>query len=68
MARFAVNEMTTFRWTFEEDVQSYLQAGIRALGVWRQKLSDIGEEKGAELLAESCRGFGASHGRRLHRQ
>ncbi|MCA9153633.1 MAG: sugar phosphate isomerase/epimerase [Planctomycetales bacterium] len=53
MARFAVNEMTTFRWTFEEDVQSYLQAGIRALGVWRQKLSDIGEEKGAELLAES---------------
>lgn len=51
-AKFSVNELTTFRWTFEEDVERYTAAGIHAMGVWRQKLSDYGEEKGAELLAE----------------
>ncbi len=50
-AKFSVNELTTFRWTFEEDVERYTAAGIFAMGVWRQKISDFGEERGAELLA-----------------
>lgn len=53
MARLSMNEMTTYRWSFEEDVANYKAAGIPAIGVWRQKLSDYGEEKGIELLAES---------------
>ncbi len=53
MARLSMNEMTTFRWSFEEDVQNYVAAGIDGIAVWRQKLSDFGEGKGAELLAES---------------
>lgn len=53
MSRFSMNEMTTYRWSFEEDVANYRRAGIPAIGVWRQKLSDYGEEKGIELLAES---------------
>src|SRR5581483_2227836 len=53
MVRLAVSELTTFRWTFEEDIAQYLAAGITAIGVWRQKLTDIGERKGAQLLAES---------------
>ncbi len=53
MALFAINEMTTFRWSFEEDVQQYKNAGANAIGVWRQKLSDFGDERGAELLQES---------------
>ncbi|MCO6455766.1 MAG: sugar phosphate isomerase/epimerase [Pirellulaceae bacterium] len=52
MARISVNEVTTFRWSFEEDVQNYAALGIPAIGVWRQKLSDYGEEKGVELLQE----------------
>lgn len=52
MARLAMNEMTTLRWSFEEDLQRYAAAGYQAVGVWRQKLSDCGEERGAELLAE----------------
>lgn len=47
-----MNEVTTYRWSFEEDVTRYAEAGYKAMGVWRQKLSDFGEEKGAELLAE----------------
>jgi len=53
MARLSINELTTFRWSFEEDVQHYKAAGIEGIGVWRQKLSDFGEEKGIELLLES---------------
>lgn len=52
MARLSMNELTTYRWSFEEDVERYAQAGIPAIGVWRQKLSDYGESKGVELLAE----------------
>lgn len=53
MAKLSMNEMTTYRWSFEEDVTHYRAAGFTAMGVWRQKLSDFGEEKGAALLAES---------------
>ena len=53
MARLSMNEMTTYRWTFDQDVAEYRAAGIAAIGVWRQKLSDFGEEKGIELLAET---------------
>ena len=52
MARLSMNEMTTFRWSFEEDVAQYAAAGFTALGVWRQKLSDYGEDKGIELLTQ----------------
>lgn len=53
MAHLSINELTTFRWSFEEDVQNYSSAGVEGIGVWRQKLSDFGEEKGIELLLES---------------
>ncbi|HVC96715.1 MAG TPA: sugar phosphate isomerase/epimerase family protein [Pirellulales bacterium] len=53
MARLSMNEMTTFRWSFDEDVSHYVAAGISAIGVWRPKVSDFGEDKSIELLAES---------------
>ena len=52
MAQLSINEMTTYRWSFEEDVINYRAADVRAMGVWRQKLNDFGEDKGADLLAE----------------
>lgn len=48
-----MNEVTTYRWSFEEDVRRYADAGYNAIGVWRQKLADFGEEAGVDLLAES---------------
>jgi sugar phosphate isomerase/epimerase len=53
MDRLSVNEMTTYRWSFDEDVAHYRQAGIAAIGVWRQKLEDYGETKGIKLLRQS---------------
>jgi sugar phosphate isomerase/epimerase len=52
MVGLAVSELTTFRWSFEEDVERYASAGISAIGVWRQKLADAGEQRGAALLRE----------------
>ena len=51
--RLSMNEVTTYRWSFEQDVWHYVEAGYQAIGVWRQKLSDYGEERGVDLLAES---------------
>jgi sugar phosphate isomerase/epimerase len=53
MARLAISELTTLRWSFEEDVAEYAAAGATAIGVWRQKLADVGLARGAELLAEA---------------
>lgn len=53
MVRLSMNEMTTYRWSFDEDVRHYCAAGIPAIGVWRRKLSDFGEQRGIELLKES---------------
>jgi sugar phosphate isomerase/epimerase len=51
--RLSMNEVSTYRWSFEQDVYRYADAGYEAIGVWRQKLSDFGEERGVDLLAES---------------
>lgn len=53
MAQLSINEMTTFRWTFDEDIAHYVRLEIPAIGIWRQKLSDYGEERGLDLLRES---------------
>ena len=51
--RLAMNETTTFGWQLDQEVEAFLKAGIHAMGVWREKLSDFGTEKGIELLADS---------------
>lgn len=61
MAILAMNEMTTYRWSFEKDVEQYLAAGIGQIGVWRPKLADFGEIKGLDLLAESGLGVSSLH-------
>ncbi|MGW8256411.1 MAG: sugar phosphate isomerase/epimerase family protein [Thermoguttaceae bacterium] len=59
MAMLSMNETTTFRWSFEEDVANYSAAGIPALGVWRHKLSDCGQARALDLLSGS--GLKVSH-------
>lgn len=53
MERVAVSELTMLRWPFEEDAAWIQRLGFGAIGVWREKLADFGEEKGAELLTEA---------------
>lgn len=53
MPRISVNQMTTYRWSLDEDVAHYQSAGVAGIGVWRRKLSDFGNERGAMLLRDS---------------
>ena len=74
MTLISMNEITTFRWSFEEDIEHYQLAGYRALGVWRQKLSDGDQNRAIDALNESgltvsnlmwAGGFTGSDGRTL---
>lgn len=58
MIRLSMNQLTTYHWSFEEDLVRYAQAGYGVLGVWLRKLRDFGEERGAEMIADS--GLGVS--------
>ncbi|MEX2317585.1 MAG: sugar phosphate isomerase/epimerase [Pirellulales bacterium] len=74
MTLLSMNEITTYRWSLEEDIEHYQEAGYRAIGLWRQKLADSGEDRAIDLLAESglavsnllwAGGFTGSDGRTL---
>lgn len=52
MHRWAINQFSTLRWAFDEDIRRYHEEGFRAVGISRVKLGDFGEEKAAELLAD----------------
>jgi len=51
--RLAVSEMTTYRWTLPEEVAAFRETGIDAIGIWRPKFTDFGEERGIDLIRES---------------
>ena len=53
MLELSMNEVTTFRWSLEEDLENYHRAGYRSIGVWRHKLVDVEEERAIDMLAGS---------------
>jgi sugar phosphate isomerase/epimerase len=59
MTLLSMNELTTYRWSLEQDVENYQQAGYRAIGVWRQKLCDWDEDDAINILIDS--GLQVSH-------
>jgi len=62
MTMLSINGLTTYRWTLDEDMVFAKQAGFDAVGIWRRKLEDFGEERAIDLLEEtglavSCLGW-----------
>ncbi len=62
MPSLSINQLTTYRWTLDEDVYFAKKAGFEAIGLWRRKLSDFGEERAVDLLLDaglqvSCLGW-----------
>lgn len=49
----SINELTTYRWTLDEDVFYAQRAGFDAIGLWRRKVSDFGESRAIELIQDS---------------
>lgn len=69
--RLSVSQMTTYRWSLEDDIIQRRRAGIDSIGIWRPKLAEMGEEKAVDLIADSglgvsslswAGGFTGSHG------
>lgn len=52
MARISMNELTTYRWSFEEDVLAYAAQGFDSIGICRHKLAEFGVEKAIEFLRD----------------
>lgn len=51
--KIAMNHMTTFRWSLADEVVHYPEAGISAIGIWRSKLFNFGEERALELIRDT---------------
>lgn len=49
----AIHQSCSFRWSLEQDLALYPQLGVKQIGVWRQKLSDLGEEIGGQLISDA---------------
>ena len=52
MNTIAISQLSTLRWSFEEDAQAYSERGFTGIGVYRPKLDDFGLNRTIELLAE----------------
>lgn len=63
LARLSLNQRTINQWTLPQVVEHCGSAGVPAIGVWRDKLAEVGVARGARLIAEAglqvsslCRG------------
>ena len=61
--RLSLNQRTTASWSLPEAVQGCLDAGLGAIGVWREQLAEVGLDQACRLIADSglrvsslCRG------------
>lgn len=50
--RMAIHQTTTFHWTLAEDIAACRELGFQAIGAWRYKIDDFGEERAGDLLKE----------------
>jgi len=50
--KFAMNQTTTFRWSMQQDIPAYRQAGYRYIGLWHPKVQEASPELTRHLLAE----------------
>ena len=53
-ALLSINQVTTLeRWSLREAIDGYARHGVRAMGVWRDKLGEIGAAAAARSLREA---------------
>jgi sugar phosphate isomerase/epimerase len=63
VSRLSLNQRTTASWSLPEAVQGCVDAGIGAIGIWREQLAEVGLDQTCRLVVESglrvsslCRG------------
>ena len=53
LPEFSINQMTTMRASFADDLAVRRQAGVSAVGLWRKKVDEVGEIVAVEALKKS---------------
>jgi sugar phosphate isomerase/epimerase len=63
LSRLSLNQRTTASWSLPEAIQGCLDAGLGAIGIWREQLAEVGIDEARRQIAESglrvssiCRG------------
>jgi sugar phosphate isomerase/epimerase len=63
LSRLSLNQRTTASWSLPEAVQGCVDAGLGAIGIWREQLAEVGLQEACRLVVESglrvsslCRG------------
>ena len=63
LSRLSLNQRTTASWSLPEAIQGCVDAGIGAIGVWREQLAEVGFDEGCRLVVDAglrvsslCRG------------
>ena len=63
LSRLSLNQRTTASWSLREAIQGCVDAGLGAIGIWREQLAEVGLDEACRSVAESglrvsslCRG------------
>jgi len=63
LSRLSLNQRTTASWSLPEAVKGCVEAGLGAIGIWREQLAEVGLDEACRLVDESglrvsslCRG------------
>lgn len=54
LRKLSINQVTTReQWSLEQAIEGYSQHGIYGIGVWRDKLLELGVQKGTRMLSDA---------------
>jgi sugar phosphate isomerase/epimerase len=63
LSRLSLNQRTTASWSLPEAIKGCVDAGLGAIGIWREQLAEVGLDEACRLVADSglrvsslCRG------------
>src|SRR5215203_2869481 len=63
LSRLSLNQRTTASWSLPDAIQGCVDAGLGAIGIWREQLAEVGFDEGCRLVADAglrvsslCRG------------
>ena len=67
LSRLSLNQRTTASWSLPEAIKGCVDAGLGAIGIWREQLAEVGLDEAGRLVAESgSAGFLVVPGRVLY--
>jgi sugar phosphate isomerase/epimerase len=53
LSRFAINQISTPKWTMPEAIEGYIAQGVKGIGIWRHFLADYGVANTARHLRDA---------------